>query len=226
MVRTYRGFHVQSIPVPSSPPPFYFAASPFFTPTTTAASSTATTTTRAANFYRGKPNLTIAVVVSRPPRYFPAKRSETVEGEGEGEGVEKTQRGGGGGGGGEGARASGRNLNERSGSDRDLIIELLAPVAAGIINVDWVLPALPSPLLALLVNSRRDITEQIRRGRLSFSLSLSLSKKRERFRNRPGNGRSTEKKTKKEKEERTLFSKDLLRVNVSRIRVNKYALHG
>lgn len=165
-------------------------------------------------------------MVSRPLRYFPAKRSETVEGEGEGEGVEKTQRGGGGGGGGEGARASGRNLNERSGSDRDLIIELLAPVAAGIINVDWVLPALPSPLLALLVNSRRDITEQIRRGRLSFSLSLSLSKKRERFRNRPGNGRSTEKKTKKEKEKRTLFSKDLLRVNISRIRVNKYALHG
>lgn len=28
-----------------------------------------------------------------------------------------------------------RNLNERSGSDRDLIIELLAPVAADIINV-------------------------------------------------------------------------------------------
>ena len=88
-------------------------------------------------------------------------------------------------------------------------------MAAGIINVDWVLPALPSPLLALLVNSRRDITEQIRRGRLSFSLSLSislspsLSEKRERFRNRPGNGRSTEKKKEEKEKENSVLERSL-----------------
>lgn len=84
-----------------------------------------------------------------------------------------------------------RNRNGRSGSDRDLIIGLLAPVATDVINAGALGASPRPPYLNLplssrrhspclsssqLINSRRDITEQIRQtDYLPTLLSLSVS---------------------------------------------------
>ena len=141
----------QSIPVPSSPPPFYFVASPFSPlPPATAADTTANP--RPAAIFRRKRNLTIASTPSlcnpTNPRTAAFHRTRVVslslslfsfffflsrnlsnrwitwKRRGKEEAAKETVRG-----------AQRLNLNERSVSDRDLIIELLAPVAVDIINV-------------------------------------------------------------------------------------------